>query len=546
LSGTDLPSPGRPSPGRPGPGRAALPVPPAVVDVPDTLREAFARAPALVTMFRGSDLTFVYGNPAHELVFGVRPVGVPAAAAFPDRADDGFLAVLAEVCRTGQPRLTEDTPVRLQPAPAGAPPLFLTTIYLPLADGGTVEGTLAIAFDVSGQVGERRGLRASTTRLAHSEREPRTAALTLQRSLLPRRDAPAGGLQVATRYQAGVRGIEVGGDWYDVIDLGAGRVAGVVGDVMGRGLRGAAVMGQVRAASRAYARLDLPPSRTIELLDGIVEEVTADATWGETWGELVTCAYVLYDPAGELVYALAGHPPPLLVQPDGSAAYLPASVGAPLGAGAAPITEQTVAVVPGSTVVMYTDGLVEQRRRDIDAGLEALREVVLTSTAHDLEALADEIIARMGGDEADDDIALLLLRIPADSGAPPARRAVIPVPARPHIVPHIRAFTARTLRRWETSEEVLEQAMFVVDELVANAIRHGGPPIELRLAERGGLVAVEVTDANGREPRQRRAGEDDESGRGLNIVAALSVRWGVRPTAGGKCVWAELGPAEPR
>jgi len=165
--------------------------------------------------------------------------------------------------------------------------------------------------------------------LEHAQlfRRSQQVALTLQRSLLPSTDVVLDELTVASRYVAGAADTEVGGDWYDVIELGAGRVALVIGDVMGRGVRAAAVMGQLRSAVRAYARQDLPPAELLELLDGLVADLDE--------GQLVTCVYAVWDPGAlRLTLAVAGHPPPLLRRPDGEVIALEVDEGTPLGLGA--------------------------------------------------------------------------------------------------------------------------------------------------------------------------------------------------------------------
>ncbi|HUR74158.1 MAG TPA: SpoIIE family protein phosphatase, partial [Sporichthya sp.] len=236
----------------------------------------------------------------------------------------------------------------------------------------------------------------------------------LQASLLPKLDFDPDHLEVATFYSAGVEGTQVGGDWYDVIELGAGRTALVIGDVMGRGVRAAAVMGQLRTAIRAYARLDLPPADVLELCDGAVRELGDD--------QIVTSVYAVFDPVEHsLTFANAGHLPPLLVGADGSVQRLEASAGAPLGTGPLTITEERVPMTPGATLVLYTDGLVERRDRDIDAGIAVLATELSASTA-DLARIPACLVARMLPEGQDDDVGLLLARIPLDGPAVPSVR----------------------------------------------------------------------------------------------------------------------------
>ncbi|MET9020608.1 SpoIIE family protein phosphatase [Actinopolymorpha sp. NPDC004070] len=246
--------------------------------------------------------------------------------------------------------------------------------------------------------------------LTDSERRQRRTALTLQRSLLPAWIHPPEELEVATRYFPGAEEAEVGGDWYDVIPLGPRRTALVIGDVMGRGLRAATFMGQVRTAVRAYARQDLRPKEILALLDGVVADL------GDT--EIVTCAYAVFDAArGTLTYASAGHLPLLTVDRFGKARRLDHEAGLPLGVGASSAApartapEHVVSLPEETTVVFYTDGLVENRRRDVDAGIDALVDALARASGSSLEGLCDQVIDALrppGG--YDDDVALLLAR----------------------------------------------------------------------------------------------------------------------------------------
>lgn len=252
------------------------------------------------------------------------------------------------------------------------------------------------------QLGARAAL-ALDNALAYARE--RRAAVTLQHSLLPETDIRMPGLTVASRYLAGAAGTEVGGDWYDAVSLPGGKVGISVGDVMGRGLAAAAVMGQVRAALRGCGAAGDDPGTVLGRLDGVV------ATFSST--QLVTCAYGVFDPATrELLLASAGHLPPLLVPPSGDPAYLTLDPGTPLGvsAGAAAFPVTRLTLEPGSLLLLFTDGLVEHRERSLDDGLRQLRASV--RAADDLDALCDELLSRMhAGLAADDDTALVVLRV---------------------------------------------------------------------------------------------------------------------------------------
>ena len=245
---------------------------------------------------------------------------------------------------------------------------------------------------------------------ANAEAAAREHAIAdqLQRSLLPRLTVDLEHLEVATYYRAGVEGTQVGGDWYDVIELGAGRTALVVGDVMGRGVQAAAVMGQLRAAIRAYARLDLPPADLLEFLDGIVREL------GEN--QIVTCLYAVFDPADRtLRLANAGHLPPILVGPDRESHILWGNGDPPLGAGPFTLTPQDIELEADSMAVLYTDGLVERRGEDLELGIHTLARLtseVETSTTGMPETLVQALLP----DGPDDDVAVLVARVDPPEG----------------------------------------------------------------------------------------------------------------------------------
>lgn len=229
----------------------------------------------------------------------------------------------------------------------------------------------------------------------------------LQRSLLPDVVTSVGGCRFAARYFPGGAGTQVGGDWYDVIPLDDGRVLLVVGDVVGRGARAAAVMGQLRTAIRAYALQQLPGTVLVRSLDRLLQDVTE--------GAIATCVVLVVDPATmQLEVISAGHPPPLVLEPDGSARYLECDPHTPLGVLPAPVyTPTLLTVVPGSTLLLYTDGLVEDAERAVDDGMRALLAAARDSCGADVEALCDAVLATMVGDDSSDDVALLAARLGA-------------------------------------------------------------------------------------------------------------------------------------
>jgi serine phosphatase RsbU (regulator of sigma subunit)/anti-sigma regulatory factor (Ser/Thr protein kinase) len=359
-----------------------------------------------------------------------------------------------------------------------------------------------------------------------AERE-HSIADELQRSLLPLRSFDLDHLEVATYYRAGVEGTQVGGDWYDVIELGAGRTALVIGDVMGRGVRAASVMGQLRSAVRAYARLDLQPADVLEFLDGIVRELGVD--------QIVTCVYAVFDPNDRtLTYANAGHLPPLMVVPGGPAITLTGAAGPPLGAGPYTLHEEQVEMKPGSMVVLYTDGLVERRGRDIDHGITALVEL-LGQAPPPLKDLPKTLADALLPEGPDDDIALLAAVVDAPAATTSVGARFL---AEEHAAAAARTLVGDALTTWKVPREVADDLVLMTSELVTNAVRYGKAPIDVRLRRGEGQMILEVDDRTVYRPRKLRPTADDESGRGLEIVSTLADRWGSRSTAHGKSVWA--------
>ncbi len=351
----------------------------------------------------------------------------------------------------------------------------------------------------------------------------------LQRSLLPSTRFDSDELEVATYYQSGVAGTRVGGDWFEAIELGAGRTALVIGDVTGRGVRAASVMGQVRAAVRAYARLDLPPAEVLELLDATVLELAE--------GQLVTCIYGVYDPTlHEFRYANAGHLPPLVSSSGQPTVRLAGATDPPLGVGSTRYDEQMVVLAPGAVIVLYTDGLVERRGRDLDVGIDALRTLVRPDACPVAE-LPDMLVASLAPDGTEDDIAILVARVSESAAHQAAVRDIAASPAALH---DGRSFAAATLRGWSLPEAVVQDGVLIVSELLTNAIVHGDPPIRLRLRKTARELAIEVDDGASAMPRKLQTSPEHLHGRGLAIVAQLSTRWAARADGHGKTVWCTL------
>jgi PAS domain S-box-containing protein len=407
------------------------------------------------------------------------------------------------------------------------------TVALCDLHGEIVHDPTSGAAYLRGSVQDITEQRATERALALAELAQETArqehriAEDLQRSLVPAPGLGSDHLEIATYYQPGEQGTQVGGDWYDVIKLGAGRTALVIGDVMGRGVRAAAVMGQLRTAVRAYARLDLPPSDVMEFLDGTVRDLDG--------GQLVTCIYGIYDPAEpNFVYSNAGHLPPLLSGMAGGTRRLTGGLGPPLGVDRVGFVEGRVDLVKGATLVLYTDGLVERRDRDLDTGIDAVA-AHLDASAGSVTELTSTLVEAMVPDGAGDDIAILVARLPADSR--PWASATYQLPAEQEAVATSRRLVADTLRRWEVPSGVTDDVVLLTSELVTNAIIHGRPPIELRLRRMAADLLLEVIDAATLLPRRLQPAPDDEHGRGLQIVELLADQWGTRATAQGKSMW---------
>ncbi|MES4901718.1 MULTISPECIES: SpoIIE family protein phosphatase [unclassified Streptomyces] len=376
----------------------------------------------------------------------------------------------------------------------------------------------------------------------------RSTALTLQRSLLPRRLAPQAAVEVASRYLPASARAGVGGDWFDVIPLSGARVALVVGDVVGHGIQASATMGRLRTAVRTLADVDLSPDELLTHLDDLVTHLADEAADGvdgagsgpdlagepAVGGVGATCLYAVYDPVSRrCTLARAGHPPPFTVTPEGAVSLLDLPAGPPLGLGGLPFESAEVALDEGSLLVLYTDGLIEARDRDVDQGLGILRQALARST-RSLDEACDTVLGALLPDRPQDDVALLIARPHAlDTG----QVATWDIPADPTAVAEARKKASTQLAEWGLQEAAFTTEL-VVSELVTNAIRHAEPPIQLRLIHDRTLIC-EVSDASNTAPHLRRARVFDEGGRGLLLVARFTQGWGTRQSPTGKTIWAE-------
>ncbi|MER6242129.1 SpoIIE family protein phosphatase [Streptomyces griseorubiginosus] len=363
-----------------------------------------------------------------------------------------------------------------------------------------------------------------------------TTALTLQRSLLPQRLPHQEAVEVASHYLPAGIDAEVGGDWFDVIPLSGARVALIIGDVVGHGLHASATMGRLRTAVRTLADVDLPPDELLTHLDDLVLHFASDLqptghfqTTAETGA---TCLYTVYDPVSRrLTLASAGHPLPLVIAPDGTRIPVSAQPGPPLGIGGLPFEATELEVPEGSLLALYTDGLVENRERDVDQGVAELLGL-LDHRAPSLEALSDTVMEAMLAEDRTDDAAVLLARTRALDPQHVADRDVEPDVAE---VSRARQFAVDQVEAWGLEETAFVTEL-VVSELVTNAIRYGEPPIRLRLIRDTALIC-EVSDSSNTSPHLRRARAFDEGGRGLLLVAQLTQGWGTRHTPHGKTIW---------
>ncbi|MEV2197634.1 SpoIIE family protein phosphatase [Streptomyces phaeochromogenes] len=446
---------------------------------------------------------------------------------------------------------------RLQSVAGEEGGLIQSTLAVPMVAHDTVVGLVQFSrtkgsepfgerdSSLAVELASRAAVCIDNARLYRREHE---RALILQRSLLPPGDPEASGLDIACRYLPGNAATEVGGDWFDVIELPGHRTALVIGDVMGRGLRAAVAMGELRTAVRTLALLDLEPAEVLSALDEIarglgtpggVQQSTRgarqsrDADLSEVY--LATCVYAVYDSVTRrCTFANAGHLPPVIVEPGESALMLDVPPGMPLGVGGEPFEEVEVELPEGALLALYTDGLVESRDHPLDEGLQAFVGA-LTDPSSPLEDVCDHILNTLDTHHGEDDIALLMARV---QGLPAESVGDWTLPREPRSVGRAREYARGQLLSWDL-EPLVDTAELLVSELVTNALRYGEGEIRLRLLLDRTLVC-EVWDAGLVQPRRRRARDTDEGGRGLQLVGLLSDAWGSRRTPRGKTVWFEL------
>ncbi|WP_432180443.1 SpoIIE family protein phosphatase [Streptomyces sp. NBC_00063] len=370
-----------------------------------------------------------------------------------------------------------------------------------------------------------------------------TAAVTLQHSLLPHALTGGTALEVASSYLPADPTDGVGGDWFDVIPLSGARVALVVGDVVGHGITAAAAMGRLRTAVMTLADMELPPDELLAHLDDLVLRLSEEQPVGEGAAAAdrsstaflgATCLYAVYDPVTRrCTMARAGHPPPVVVAPDGHVSFPELPAGPPLGLGGVAFEATEIELAENSLLGLYTNGLIEGVDHDMELGMSRLGDV-LAQPDSDLAGLCTSAVQQLVPVPQPDDIALLLTRTHALG---PDHVVSWDVPVDPAAVADVRARATRQVEAWGLGELAMTTEL-IVSELVTNAIRYAEPPIRLRLL-RDARLTCEVADGSSTAPRLRHARSMDEGGRGLFLVAQLAHRWGARYTAGGKIIWAD-------
>jgi PAS domain S-box-containing protein len=406
-------------------------------------------------------------------------------------------------------------------------------IGVPLLAGGELTGVLVVcaAAPRSFSSDDLNLLRLAADRVAlaidHAglyERELKIAE-TLQRSLLPERLPQLPGLEVAARYLPAAAEAEVGGDWYDVLSIPGGRIGLVMGDIAGKGLAAASMVGRLRSALRAYALEGHSPVPVVERLNRLI--------WTEAQeGQMATLLFVVVDPTeGRVGWVNAGHPPPLLAEAGQPPRFLKGAGAVPLGVLPFPdFRETSVAVGSESTVVLYTDGLIERPGENIDLGLARLADLV-HGAPNDPEALCDELLQALIPDRApSDDVALLALRT-----IPMSARIDVEFAPEPESLAAMRVLLRRWLRHVEASEDELADVVIACGEAATNAMEHSGVggrrPFELSGRLEGRTVEVTVRDHGAWRPLRK-----GEGGRGLPLMRALMDEIDVTSTAQGTTV----------
>ncbi|MET9493642.1 SpoIIE family protein phosphatase [Streptomyces sp. NPDC006552] len=525
-----------------------------VREVLDVLRETHGVEHLGATSFvmglvRGSRIHLVAEGPVGSFVPGTRVT----------RVDEPY--PMGEVVRTLKPRFIESPEEFAASYPLLWPHIthlhIRSAAYLPLIAQARPIGAVGLLYhDRKGFTqSERNVLVALGSSIAQSLQramfyeQEKDLAQHLQQAMLPRTIPDVPGADIAVRYRAASGqslARDIGGDWYDVIPLPGGRVGAVIGDVQGHDTHAAAVMGQLRIVLRAYAAEGHTPATVMARASVFLHELDTD--------RFATCLYAQADlSTGVMQIVRAGHLDPLLRLADGTSHKLPVEGGLPLGLSAEfgrldyPVT--TAELDPGQTLLLCTDGLVEQPGADLDDGLHALTALIAGGPA-DVDQLADRLCASVDERGGEDDVALLLLRRRGAGAARGGGRLTEHVPpGDPEALTAARHMIRAAVRAWGAGERA-DEIELVADELITNALLHTDGPAVVTLRVLTGAdrrLRVDVEDGSSALPRHREAGEAGVSGRGLLLVDRLADLWGVEARGGGKCVWCEFAaPARSR
>ncbi|MEU9287992.1 SpoIIE family protein phosphatase [Streptomyces sp. NPDC048275] len=458
---------------------------------------------------------------------------------------------MSEVVRTLAPRFIESPEDFAESYPLLWPNItdleITSAAYLPLIAQARPIGAMGLLYnDRRGFSAEDRNVLvalgssiAQSLQRAMFYEQDKDLAQGLQQAMLPRSIPSVPGADIAVRYRSASLGRDIGGDWYDLIPLPGGRVGAVIGDVQGHDTHAAAVMGQLRIVLRAYATEGHTPATVMARASVFLHELDTE--------RFATCLYAESDlSTGVVQLVRAGHIDPLIRQTDGSCRRLPVEGGLPLGLsaefGRVEYPVDTFELDPGQTLLLCTDGLVEEPGADLDEGMYTLMELI-RSGPDDVRDLADLLIDVAEERGGDDDVALLLLRRrgagPQQSGG---RLQQHVAPGDPEALIEARHMIRAAVRAWGAQERT-DEIELVADELITNALIHteGAAIVTLRvLTGPDRRLRAEVEDCSSALPRRREAGESGVSGRGLLLVDRLTDVWGVEARGRGKCVWCEF------
>ncbi|MFJ7147524.1 SpoIIE family protein phosphatase [Streptomyces sp. NPDC100445] len=516
-----------------------------VQDVIDVLKDThgvrhLGAASLVMGLVEAGRIRLVAEGPAGSFVPGTRVT----------RIDEPY--PMSEVVRTLSPRFIESPEEFAEDYPILWPHLtdlsITSAAYLPLIAQARPIGAMGLLYD------DRRGFSAEERAVlvalgssiaqslmrARLYEQEKDLAQGLQQAMLPRTIPRVPGADIAVRYRSAALGRDIGGDWYDVIPLpGGGRVGAVIGDVQGHDTHAAAVMGQLRIVLRAYAAEGHTPAAVMARASVFLHELDTD--------RFATCLYAEADLATGVVQMVrAGHIDPLVRRNDGTCGRVPVEGGLPLGLSAEfgrleyPVS--TLELDPGHTLLLCTDGLVEQPGTDLDDSMRALATLI-GDGPDEVRALADRLIRLAEEQGGDDDVALLLLRRRAPEAARARGRLRQHVaPGDPRALSRARHMILDAVRAWGARDRA-DEVELVADELITNALMHteGSAIVTLRALDGGDRrLRIEVEDSSSALPRRREAGEEGVSGRGLLLVDRLADVWGVEARGGGKAVWCEF------